>query len=275
VGGDILPHRGLAALASVLLVLLVACGQPVVTTEPVYQSIQAQGSTTLSPLVTELAAAFHEQAPAVSLAVDGAGTGYGLEALRTGEADLALASWLPADMNPSWQATPIARDGIAVIIHPDNPIAGLGLLQLQDLFSGRAYGWEAIGAPAARGVVQPVSREEGSGTRAAFETLAMDGESVSPRAVVVTSSQGVVDYVAGHPQAIGYVSISYLSPAVKALRVEREAPTSEAVRQGSYPLSRELWLVTLDPPPPAVQQFLDFVLSPAGQAIVGVRYARE
>ena len=70
-GGDILPHRGLAALASVLLVLLVACGQPVVTTEPVYQSIQAQGSTTLSPLVTELAAAFHEQAPAVSLAVDG------------------------------------------------------------------------------------------------------------------------------------------------------------------------------------------------------------
>ena len=269
-----MPHRRLAALAGVLLGLLVACGQPVVTVEPLYTSMQATGSTALSPLVAELEVAFHQQAPAASLAVDGAGTGYGLEALRTGDADLALASWLPADMNPAWRATPIARDGIAIIVHPDNPIQGVGLLQLQDLFSGRAYGWEAIGAPAARGVVQPVSREEGSGTRAAFETLAMDGESVSPRAVVVTSSQGVVDYVASHPQAIGYVSISYLSPAVKAVAVEREAPTSAAVRQGSYPLSRELWLVTLDPPPPAVQQFLDFVLSPAGQAIVGKRYAR-
>jgi len=244
------------------------------TTEPVYQRMQAQGSTTLSPLVTELAAAFHEQAPAVSLAVDGAGTGYGLEALRTGEADLALASWLPADMNPAWQATPIARDGVAIIVHPDNPLEGLGLLQLQDLFSGRAYEWEAVGAPATQGVVQPVSREEGSGTRAAFEALAMDGQSVAQRAVVVNSSQAMVDYVASHRQAIGYVSIGYLSPAVKALTVEREAPTSEAVRRGSYLLCRELWLVTLDPPPPAVQQFLDFALSPAGQAIVERRYAR-
>ena len=101
----------------------------------------------------------------------------------------------------------------------------------------------------------------------------MDGQSVTPRAAIVTSSQGMVDYVASHPQAIGYVSIGYLSGAVKALTIERESPTSEAVRQGSYPLSRELWLVTLDPPPPAVEQFLDFVLSPAGQAIVGKRHA--
>ena len=252
-----------------------ACGQPVVTPELGYQRIQATGSTTLSPLVTELGIAFHAQAPTANLAVDGAGTGYGLEALRTGEAGLALASWLPADMSPSWKATPIARDGIAVIVHPDNPIQGLGLLQLQDLFNGRAYTWESVGAPAAHGVVQPVSREEGSGTRAAFEALAMDGQHVTPRAVVATSSQAVVDYVASHRQAIGYVSIGYLSSAVKALMVEREAATPEAVRQGSYPLCRELWLVTLDPPPPAVQQFLDFALSPAGQAIVEKRYARS
>jgi len=269
-----MPHRGLAALAGALLSLLVACGQPVVTVEPAYQRIQVSGSTTLSPLVTELAAAFHEQAPAVSLAVDGAGTGYGLEALRTGQTDLAMASWLPAGMSPSWQAAPIARDGIAVIVHPDNPLQGLGLLQLRDLFSGRTYEWGSVGAPPTQGVVQPVSREEGSGTRAAFEALAMDGQRVTPRAVVVNSSQAVVDYVASHRHAIGYVSIGYLSPAVKALTVEGESPTPEAVRQGSYPLCRELWLVTRDPPLPAVQQFLDFALSPAGQAIVDRRYAR-
>ena len=267
-----MPHRGLAALAGALLALVVACSQPVVTTEAVYQTIRAQGSTTLSPLLAELAAAYHEQTPPVSVAVDGAGTGYGLEALRTGEADLAMASWLPGDLSPSWRATPIARDGIAVIVHPDNPIEGLGILQLQDLFSGRTYEWEAAGAGATFGVVQPVSREEGSGTRAAFEQLAMEGQSVTPRAVVVTSSQGVVDYVASHRDAIGYVSTGYLSPGVKALTVEREAPTPEAVRQGSYPLCRELWLVTADPPTAAVQQFLDFVLSPAGQTIAGRHY---
>ncbi len=269
-----MPRRGLAALASALLCLLGACGQPVATVEPVYYRLRAAGSTTLSPLVTELAAAFHEQAPNVSLAVDGAGTGYGLEALRAGEADLALASWLPAGLDPSWQATPIARDGIAVIVHPDNPIQGLGLLQLRDLFGGQAFTWDGVGAPRAQGVVQPVSREDGSGTRAAFEALAMDGRGVTPRAVVVTSGQGMVNYVASNRQAIGYVSIGCLSPAVKALTVEGVASASEAVRQGSYPLSRELWLVTLNPPPPAVQQFLDFVLSPTGQAIVEKRYTR-
>jgi phosphate transport system substrate-binding protein len=263
------PHRGLGALAGVALALLAACGQPVATTEPVYTTIRAAGSTTLGPALAELAAAFHEQAPLVSVAVDEAGTGYGLESLRSGQADLALASWLPEGMDASWQATPIARDGIAVVVHPDNPLDGVGLLQLQDLFSGRAYEWQVVGLTAALGAVQPVSREEGSGTRAAFEALAMDGRSVTPRAVVVTTSQGVVDYVAGHPEAIGYVSSGYLSPAVNALRLEGEAPTPEAVRQGSYPLSRQLWVVTREPAPAAVQEFLEFVLGPVGQGIVG------
>jgi phosphate transport system substrate-binding protein len=269
-----MPHRGLAALAGVLLVVLAACGQPVVTTEPVYTTIRARGSTSLGPLVAELAIAFREQAPTVSVEVDEAGTGYGLEALQSGEADAAMASWLPEEMDPSWRATAIARDGIAVIVHQDNPIAGVGLLQLQDLFSGRAYDWQAVGVTGALGVVQPVSREDGSGTRAAFEEMAMEGQRVTPGAVVVTSSQGVVDYVANHREAIGYVSMGYLSEAVKALSVEGEAPTAEAVREGKYPLGRELWLVTAEPPPAGVQEFLDFVLGPVGQGIVGERYVR-
>jgi phosphate transport system substrate-binding protein len=263
-------------LAGVLLAFLAACGQPVATPEPIY--LQAAGSTTMGLLVTELAAAFGEQAPTVSLEVTEAGTEFGLEALHAGQADLALASWLPSSswqaMDPGWEATAIARDGIAIIVHPSNPIKGLGLLQLQDLFSGQAYEWKAVGGQPSQGVVQPVSREEGSGTRAAFEALAMEGRRVTPRAVVVTSGQAVVDYVASHPQAIGYVSLGTLSPAVNVLAVEGEAPAPEAVRRGSYLLSRELWLVTANPPPPAVQQFLDFALSPAGQEIIGRRYVR-
>jgi phosphate transport system substrate-binding protein len=264
-------HR-LAPVWLLLAAVLAACGEPLATAEPVF--LQATGSTAMSPLVSDLVTAFGEQSSPISLDVSGLGTQYGLEALGRGEADLALASWLPEDLGRGWRAVAIARDGIAVIVHPVNSVDGLGLLQLQDLFSGRKDGWEAVGGLRTQGVVQPVSREEGSGTRAAFETLVMDGRQVTPLAVVAPSSQAVVEYVASHPDAIGYVSMGYVSSRVKVLKIEGELPTPETAGRGSYPLTRELWLVTTDPPSEAVQRFLDFALSPAGQQIVGRRYGR-
>jgi phosphate transport system substrate-binding protein len=228
----------------------------------------------MAPLVEELAAAFSAQSTRINLDVSGLGTGFGLEALRAGEVDLALASWLPADRDPNWQAQAIARDGLAIVVHPSNPVDGLGLLQLQDLFSGRIYDWAGVGGRAAQGLAQPVSREAGSGTRAAFEALTMADRAVTPRAVVAISSQGVIDYVAAHPDAIGYVAMGFVTPEVKVLKVEGEQPTPATAERGSYPLTRELWLVTASPPAEPVQDFLRFVLSPAGQQIVGQRYGR-
>jgi phosphate transport system substrate-binding protein len=255
-----------------LLTLLLACGEPVATPEPVF--LQAAGSSAMSPLVTELAAAFQEQAPLVSLEVAGLGTRFGLEALHAGETDIALASWLPADLNPDWRSTAIARDGIAIIVHPSNRVDELGLLQLQDLYSGRIREWSEAGGRASRGSVQPVSREEGSGTRVAFEALVMDDREVTPLAIVALSSAAVVEYVAEHPDAIGYVSMGYLSPKVKVLKIEGELPEPETAGQASYPLTRELWLVTVDPPSEAVRDFIRFALSPAGQQIVGQKHGR-
>jgi phosphate transport system substrate-binding protein len=123
-------------------------------------------------------------------------------------------------------------------------------------------------------VVQPVSREEGSGTRMGFEALVMEGRQVTPLAVVASSSQAMVEYVASHPNAIGYVSVGYVSPEVKALKIEGELPTPETAGRGSYPLTRELWLVTSAPPSEPVQGFVNFALGPAGQQIVGQRYGR-
>jgi phosphate transport system substrate-binding protein len=263
-----------------LLALLVACGEPVATPEPIY--LRATGAMEMAPLVTELAAAFGEQQPTIDLEVTGLGSEYGLEALRSGETDIALLSWLPADLASAsgqgadmrLRATAIARDGIAVVVHPGNSMDGLGLLQLQALFAGQIYEWRAMGGPMARGTVQPVSREKGSGARAAFETLVMDEQRVTPLAVVAPSPQTMVEYVASHPQAIGYVSMGLVSPEVKVLKVEGELPTPESVGRGSYALTRELWLVTTDPPPEGAQPFIDFVLSPSGQQIVGRRFGR-
>ena len=269
-------------LIIVLAMLVAGCGEAVATPEPI--SLRATGSTAMSALVDELAEAFAEQSDTVSLEVTGLGTQFGLEALRAGEVDIALASWLPPDLeglsppgqsvDARWRALAIARDGIAVIVHPSNPVQGLGLVQLGDLFGGQTHEWRAVGGWRTQGTVQPVSREAGSGTREAFEALVMDGQRVTPVAVVTVSSQDVVEYVAEHPKAIGYVSMGSVSSEVKVLEIEGEVPTPESAGQASYPLTRELWLVTAGSAPQVVQDFLGFVLSPAGQQIVGQRYGR-
>ena len=248
----------------------------------------------MAPLVAELAAAFTQRFPTISVQVTGVGTSYGLEALlalparrstassaapaggqgRADEADIAMASWVPPDVPKDWRVTAIARDGIAVIVHPDNSVDGLGLLQVRALFGGRADEWQAVDGRPMPGPVQPVSREEGSGTRAVFEALVMEGWRVTPRAVVASSSQAVVEFVAGHPEAIGYVSMALVTRKVKVLRIEGELPTPDSVVQGRYPLGRELWLVTSDPPSSPEQAFLDFASGPVGQQIVGQRYGR-
>ncbi|MGD8623958.1 MAG: phosphate ABC transporter substrate-binding protein [Anaerolineae bacterium] len=266
-------------LAVLLVALLAGCGEPVATPVPVY--LEAGGSMAMAPLVEALTAAFAEGAPTVSLEVAGLGTQFGLDALRAGEVDLALASWLPAEgeagLEPDWQATEIARDGIAVVVHPDNPVEGLGLLQLQDLFGGRIHDWAPAGGAAGVEVV-PVSREEGSGTRAAFEALVMVDREVTPLAAMAFTPQMVVEFVAGHPGAIGYVSMGLVTPEVKVVEIEGLAPTAESAGQGSYPITRALWLVAVEPgnraEDEALADFVRFVLSPAGQQIVGRRYGR-
>jgi phosphate transport system substrate-binding protein len=266
-------HKGLARLLLLLIVTAVAgCGEPLATPAPIY--LEVAGSTSMSPLMAELATIFGQQSPNVHIEVTGLGSQYGLDALRTGQVDVAMVSWLPSDLDTGWQAVAIARDGIAIVVHPSNPLDGLGLLQLQDLFSGRAYEWRAVGGLESQGQAQPISREEGSGAREAFESLAMEDRDVTPLAIVAASGQAVVDYVAAHPQAIGYVSMGIVSSEVKVLKIEGVLPTPKTVSDGSYPITRDFWLIAKRPASEAVRRFLDFVQRPAGQQVVGEHFGR-
>jgi phosphate transport system substrate-binding protein len=250
---------------------LSACRATVEPPQPVY--LKAAGSTTMLPLVDELAAAFHERQPLVNIDINaGGGSALGREMAAAGQADLGLTSWLPEEPPDGLQATVIARDGIALIVHPTNPIFGLTLLQAHELFSGRAVDWEQVGGRP--GLVQVISREDGSGTRAAFERLVMGDDRVTLTALVMPNSQAVVDYIAGDPLAIGYVSMGYVNGNVRVVPVEGLLPTPESVSRGEYHLTRELVILSRSNAPPQVQAFLEFALSPAGQAIVGRHYGR-
>jgi len=252
------------------LLLVTACGATVEPPQPVY--VTAAGSTAMTPIVEELATAFQERQPHVTIDVGGGGSSLGRELAAANQVDLGLTSWSPDGPPAGTQATLIARDGIALVVHPTNLITSLTLIQAHDLFSGQAIEWDEIGG--SPGLVQVVSREDGSGTRDAFEAMVMNEDRVTLTALVMPNSQAVVDYVASDPQAIGYVSMGYLNGQVRIVPVEGLLPTPESVSRGEYHLTREFVILSRRGIPPEAQAFLNFVLSPAGQAIVAQHYGR-
>jgi phosphate transport system substrate-binding protein len=243
------------------------------TNTPVPTTLRIAGSTSLKPTLSELAAAYQAGHPQTVVEVLGGGTAIGIQELRGKKIDLAAVSWkegsakLPDDL----QVIPIARDGLAIIVNPQNTITNVTSLQLRALYRGETLDWGAIGGSGGEPVM--ISREDGSGSRMAFESLAMEGDRVTLNALVMPTSQAVVDYVASHRNAVGYVSTGVLTDTVRAVPLEDIPPTTATVRAGEYRLGRVLYLYAPQPATPEIQAFLDFVLSPAGQAIVSRRLA--
>jgi phosphate transport system substrate-binding protein len=254
------------------VLVLAACGS-VEVTPAAPATLRIAGSTSLKPTLNELASAYQARHPQTVVEVLGGGTAIGIQELRGKEIDLAAVSWkqqsakLPDDL----QVIPIARDGLAIIVNPQNTITNVTSLQLRALFRGETLDWGAIGGSGGEPVV--ISREDGSGSRMAFEALAMDGERVTLNALVMPTSEAVVDYVASHRNAVGYASTGVLTDTVRAVPLEDIPPTTATVHAGEYRLGRVLCLYAPQPATPEIQAFLDFVLSPAGQAIVSRRLA--
>lgn len=255
-----------------LLAVLIGCAEPVAAPEPTVVRMAVPGA--MVPLAQALVDGYSKAAPLVTFHVTGTGARSGFEAVREGAVDLALVTWLRPDVDGGTKATAVARDAIAVIVHPSNVIEGLGLLQLRKVFTGRLNEWATVGWTSVSERVQPVSREGGSGTRDAFESLVMDGQSVTPMAILLPSGEAVVEYVASHPQAVGYVSHEQVTGRVKAIAIEGVVASESTARLGSYPITTEVWLVTVEAPSKEVEDFVRYCLGPEGQEIVGMRYGR-
>jgi phosphate transport system substrate-binding protein len=254
------------------LLLLAACTAGPTAT-PVPTRLRISGATSMAPALQELAAAFQAQNPNVLIEVQGGDTANGWEDLRAGRTDIAALSWWDS-MQPAadgYRLVPVARDAVAVIVHPRNPITNVTTLQLRALFGGEILDWAGLGGE--QGEPSIVSREDGSGTRSAFEAGVMGDRRVTLNALVMPTTQAVVDYVASHRPAVGYVSLDAVDSRVRAVPVEGLAPTKETVASGAYHLIRMLYLATRDPAPRGVQAFLDFVQSPAGLAIWDEHYS--
>jgi len=288
----------LCVVASVVSFALVACATPAPTPPVPQESIKISAASAMIPLLTRLAHAFEARDPRVAVVIEHANSYQSLRQTLEGAADLGACTVAVGD--EVW-AAPIALDAVAVVVHPGNPLENLTLAQVRDIFGGRVWRWQDLGIDWDVNEIVVVSREEGSGTRMAFEATAMivpgsdtcqphlaidpeslsedavrveacQGNPVAPTALVVVDSQAVVAYVQAHRGAIGYVSRAYVSSQVKAVSIEDLDPSPAEIQAGNYLLAEPFFLVAPREPEGPARAFVDFSLSPEGQAIVAQEY---
>jgi len=233
------------------------------------------------------AEAYQSEHPDVRIAVTGGGSGTGIAALINGTVDIANASRAikkeEVDRAQANHILPVehvvARDAIAVIVHPSNPVERLTLQQISDIYTGKIINWKQVG-----GEDRPIvllSRESNSGTHVFFlEQVIRLGDSKSkalfaPETLLLPSSEGITAEARQNPNAIGYDGLGYVTPEVKVLAVAGKPegpfvpPSIESVNEGTYPIARDLYMYTSGQPAGPIQDYLEWIFSPAGQAIVG------
>ncbi|MCG3211318.1 MAG: Phosphate-binding protein PstS 1 [Anaerolineae bacterium] len=256
-----------------LLLLLAGCSTRATATPPAPIFLTAAGSTSAGLLLADLAAAYSQQQPHINIEVQGGGSALGRQWVESGRVDVGLVSGPAEEPGSKLRRIPLARDAVAIITHPQNPIAGLSLVELRRIFGGRLLNWQDVAGPNLE--IQVVSREDGSGTRAAFEAAVMAGQTVTPNAIVLPNSQSVIDFVAQQPNAVGYVSLPFTDGAgVHLVPIEGVLPSLTSLNDTSYPISQELALLVATPESAAVRQFIAFVQSPAARQIISRQWGQ-
>ncbi|MBW6467148.1 MAG: phosphate ABC transporter substrate-binding protein [Brevefilum sp.] len=242
--------------------------------------IQVAGSTTVQPLTEKLALAFMEYSPSLVIEVQGGGSSVGVTAAGEGTVNIGQVSReiksSEFEAFPDLQVFTIAYDGIAIVTHPDLQLPSITLEEAKRIFGGEITNYAEIGGPDADIIV--VSREEGSGTRAAFDELVLESSEpelqMAATALLQQSNGQVRTTVATTPFAIGYLSFGFLDESINLVEVDSYLPTVENVLAGHYPIFRPLNLTTLGDPDELSRAFLDFILSNFGQVIVSEDYIR-
>jgi phosphate transport system substrate-binding protein len=240
--------------------------------------IQLAGSTTVQPLAEVLAEAFMAENPDVTIEVQGGGSSVGVTSAGEGTVAIGNASRNVKESEfeefPDLQVYTIAYDGIAIVTNPDLELPSLSIDQVKAIFAGEITNYSEVGGADAEIVV--VSREEGSGTRAAFEELVMesgDTEAVISEDALLQQSNGQVrTTVSTTPNTIGYISFGFLDESVNIVSIDGVEPSVANVKNGSYSVFRPLNMLTNGEPDPLAKAFLDFILSAEGQAIVAEEY---
>ena len=254
---------------------LQSCSQPQEVTAPPpptasanAKKITLSGSHTVGSILSEIAKPYEARHPGVKIEVKESASWRGIADVRQGTADIGMvAREMKAD-EKDLLAFAIAKDGISITIHSDNPVKSLTDQEIIGIYTGKIKNWQEVGGGNAPILV--INRGEGVAALEPFLTYFKLEKSAIRADVVVTETEELVQAMAGKPQAIGFSSIGVVDSIkeIKILPINGVAPTNENVSSGKFPLTRPLNLVTKTPPSDLVKEFIDFSLSPEAQAIV-------
>lgn len=277
--------------SSLLLIVIgmgiTGCTSKIQTTDSSTSAyIQNKGSDTIVNLALAWAEAYQKEYPQVRISVTGGGSGTGIASLINGTLDIANASRqitseeLQQAQDNGMQPVEyvIARDAIAVIVNPANPVKNLTMGQISAIYKGQINNWKEVGGED-RPIVR-LSRESNSGTHVYFlETVIRLGSKTdksifSADTLLLPSSEGIIAEVSDNPNTIGYDGLGYVTPDVKVIAVAPTAddayviPSAETVNSGAYPIARDLYMYTAHQPEGQVKAYLEWIMTPEAQQIV-------
>ncbi|OGQ86843.1 MAG: hypothetical protein A2512_07890 [Deltaproteobacteria bacterium RIFOXYD12_FULL_56_24] len=271
------------ALALLLLITITGCDSKTSQQAAPVQALSIKGSDTMVHLVSSWAEEFMKSNAETDISVTGGGSGTGIAALINGTTDICAASrgmkekeQKQAEANKvSPVEIPVARDGIVLIVHPENQVNSLTIDQLRLIYTGKISNWKEVGGPDKP--ILLLSRESSSGTFVFFQEHVLNKEDFSNSARLLPGTSALVQAVAADRGAIAYVGLGFAAEArgtIKTLGVQASGqtgpvlPNEESVRSGAYAVSRPLFFYTNGAPKDTAKKFIDFCLSPAGQKIV-------
>lgn len=232
------------------------------------ENIVIKGSTTVLPIAQKTAEAYMKENRGVKITISGGGSGNGIKAIIDGTTDIADSSRFIKNKEVAMAVEKgvypvpfgIAYDCIIPVVHPGNKVKGLSLDQLKAIYKGEITNWKQVGGPDLKIVV--VSRDTSSGTYEVWEEKVMKKERVYAGALLQASNGAVVQNVSKNKNAIGYIGLGYLDKSVKALSVNKIPGSEKTTLDGTFPISRALFMFTKGWPEGEVAKFINFVLDP-------------
>ena len=243
------------------------------------QTIKISGSTTVLPIVQKAADQYMASHPEADIQISGGGSGVGIQAIGAKTVDIGMSSRevTTAELAkyPGFVVTSIAQDGIAVIVNPANEIQYITLDQIRDIYLGKIVKWTEITGADVSGTnkqIVVIGRDSASGTRTYFDETILLKATPTNRMLEKNSNGAIAQTITQTPGSIGYVSIGFVSKDVKALPIwynaqKFVAPTIDNVKSKTYPISRDLYVVTNGQPTGLTSDFIKYILGPDGQKI--------
>lgn len=263
------PAKRIIVIAAFTLVSCSSQVIPAATPTSNSTTIRFDASHAMAPLLNDLTTEYTHTNPNLSFEIDTSHQATLRQQVEENTVPYFLSNHFPPESN-LW-AAPVGQDGIAIIVHPENPLESISTEAIRNIYQGITSNWQDVSG--VNMPIQVMSREDGSSTRMELDRLLLGDRVTTAAALILPSNEAMLESVALNPESIGYLSFRYLTPGIQPLKVDNIAPTRENLSNNTYPLRSTIFVLGKNEPQNEYRQFIGWIQSQNGQIVVGKRYA--